>query len=138
MGPLRPVTKYQQLHSEAMHCAKCPAAPPGPQQLLNNCAPLAVCSPRAPLTGLRVPSGHMAGDRRRALPALLALVCLLAAAAGAVVQAQATETAALLALKAAVSGSSNALAGWTAGADPCSPTAGWQGVNCTAGRVTSV
>lgn len=90
------------------------------------------------LTGLSVPSDHMAGDRRRALPALLPLVCLLAVAGGAVVQAQPTDTAALLALKTAVSGSSNALAGWTAGADPCSPTAGWQGVNCTAGRVTSV
>jgi hypothetical protein len=80
----------------------------------------------------------MVGERRRALPALLALVCLLAAAAAPVVQAQATDTAALLALKAAVSGSSNALAGWTANGDPCAPAAGWQGVNCTAGRVTSV
>ena len=106
--------------------------------LLNKISPCPVCSPRAVLTGLRVPSDRMVGERRRALPALLALVCLLAAAAAPVVQAQATDTAALLALKAAVSGSSNALAGWTANGDPCAPAAGWQGVNCTAGRVTSV
>lgn len=44
----------------------------------------------------------------------------------------------MLALKASISGSSNALASWAAGSDPCSATAPWAGVNCTTNRVTSV
>jgi hypothetical protein len=77
---------------------------------------------------------------RAAAPALaLALLLCLGAAAPAAQVAAANDSAALLSLKAALSGtSSDSLANWTAGGDPCSTTDPWPGVTCTAGRVTAV
>ena len=71
---------------------------------------------------------------------MLAIACLLSAAGAATPVAAATNsaTSSLLALKAAVSGSSNALASWTSTTSPCDAGAQWIGVNCTAGRVTSM
>lgn len=79
---------------------------------------------------------------RRALlpPRLWAAAALLALLAGVeTVHSQSTPDAdALLELKAAVAGSTNALNNWTATTNPCNPATPWVGVTCTAGRVTAV
>lgn len=79
----------------------------------------------------------MAGHATAVLVTLLAVVV---AAPRAHVHAAANETAALLELKAAVVGSptSDSLANWTAGSDPCSAAEPWAGVTCSGGRVTEV
>lgn len=71
---------------------------------------------------------------------LLALVLCFAAGPAAVgVRAAANDTAALLELKAALTGgASDALLDWEAGGEPCSTDYAWSGVECSGGRVISV
>ncbi len=77
---------------------------------------------------------------RRSAVVLVTLLAVLAAAPRARVWAAANDIAALLELKAAVVGSptSDSLANWTSGSDPCSAAEPWAGVTCSAGRVTEV
>ena len=74
---------------------------------------------------------------RRAPRGAQLVLALLAVAAAVCAQPVANDAAALLELKQAVAGDSNALANWTANTNPCNPATPWVGVTCTGARVTA-